>query len=332
MFFSIAHSEKSINDLSNELILIYQLVQDSNKDFFIYLREISKYWTLLELIIEKNSKEFISIYSRYSNDFVSDQQMEDLVTAFVYTHISEFNGILNTSFNVCLNNFINEVLKNFHSKFRRMKKIERNKGRLRDQDILNNCESALKSAFYMHFRFLYNNSKKLSFTDPFSSAIFYFIREFCYASMFRYNKSGHFNVPYGGIQYNRKDFAKKIDMLESTDYRNHLRNVAIYNLDFELFLNTISPDEKDFIFIDPPYDSEFSTYAKNGFTQFDQKRLAEYLYKCKAQFMLVIKSTPFILELYKDKGFQIISFEKQYVVSFQNRNDKQAEHLIILNY
>jgi site-specific DNA-adenine methylase len=29
--------------------------------------------------------------------------------------------------------------------------------------------------------------------------------------MFRYNSNGEFNVPYGGISYNRKDFSKKID-------------------------------------------------------------------------------------------------------------------------
>ena len=38
----------------------------------------------------------------------------------------------------------------------------------------------------------------------------------------------------------------------------------------------------DFVFLDPPYDSEFSTYAKNEFDRGDQARLADYLIKeCK---------------------------------------------------
>jgi DNA adenine methylase len=46
------------------------------------------------------------------------------------------------------------------------------------------------------------------------------------------------------------------------------------------------------VFLDPPYDSEFSTYAKNEFDKDDQARLAEYLIKeCKANFMIVIKNT-----------------------------------------
>ena len=46
--------------------------------------------------------------------------------------------------------------------------------------------------------------------------------------------------------------------------------------------------------------------------------------------MLVIKNTDFIYSLYKD--FEITTFDKKYLVSFQNRNDKEAEHLLITNY
>ena len=36
--------------------------------------------------------------------------------------------------------------------------------------------------------------------------------------------------------------------------------------------------------------------------------------------------------LYENKGLNIKQFDKTYTVSFMNRNDKQAEHLIIMNY
>jgi DNA adenine methylase len=39
--------------------------------------------------------------------------------------------------------------------------------------------------------------------------------------------------------------------------------------------------------LDPPYDSEFSTYAKNEFNKDDQKRLANYLINdCPAKWMM----------------------------------------------
>ena len=94
------------------------------------------------------------------------------------------------------------------------------------------------------------------------------------------------------------------------------------------------------MFLDPPYDTEFSTYAKNTFGQADQQRLAIYLKnECPCFFMLIIKKTPFVEELYPNgiavhggRKLCVSEFSKKYFVSFQNRNDKDASHLLITNY
>ena len=87
------------------------------------------------------------------------------------------------------------------------------------------------------------------------------------------------------------------------------------------------------MFLDPPYDSDFSTYAQNEFGKDDQRRLANYLInECKCKWLMIIKNTPFIYSLYDGHGLTIKSFDKKYQVSFMNRNDKQVEHLIIKNY
>ena len=104
-------------------------------------------------------------------------------------------------------------------------------------------------------------------------------------------------------------------------------------MDFEAFLQKYPPQAGDFVFLDPPYDSEFSTYSQNEFGRVDQERLASYLLKqCEAKFMLVIKNTPTILHLYGNAGLNIKAFDKKYLVSFQDRNNRDAEHLIITNY
>jgi DNA adenine methylase len=140
-------------------------------------------------------------------------------------------------------------------------------------------------------------------------------------------------VPYGGIAYNSKLLNKKLKYYQSDEFLEHFKNTEIYNLDFEEFLNTVSPGENDFIFLDPPYDSEFSTYAQNAFTKEDQKRLANYLINdCKAKWMMIIKNTDFIFSLYNKEGVNIRTFNKEYVVSFMNRNDKKVTHLLITNY
>lgn len=332
VYFSIDRPEMFINDKSEELISIYRLLKDQDPYFFEQLEKINNNWKLLEKVVISHYNELISLYKNYSLDVFSKIQTENAILEFVIQNAEEFNGILESSFNISIENFIREVKRNLINKIGRMKKIEIEKGNLSQEDILNNIESALKSAFYMHFRYLYNRTNLYNIEPSFASAIFFFIREFCYASMFRYNQKGEFNVPYGGIQYNRKDFLRKIQTLHSKDYQMHLSKTKIFNCDFLDFLTITTPQDKDFIFLDPPYDSEFSTYANNTFTREDQIRLAQYLYTCPAYFMLVIKNTEFIYELYTNRDLRIESFDKKYLVSFQDRNDKRAEHLIITNY
>ena len=140
-------------------------------------------------------------------------------------------------------------------------------------------------------------------------------------------------MPYGGIAYNSKLLRKKLDYYKSLPLRNHFKAANIYNLDFEEFLRATQPTERDFIFLDPPYDSEFSTYAQNAFTREDQMRLAHYMInECPAKWMLVIKYTDFIYSLYNKEGIRIRTFDKEYLVSFMNRNEKKVTHLLITNY
>lgn len=336
VYFAINKDNSIINDKSDELIKLYKFIQTGDKKFLNKIEELYHNWILLEDVINNNSEELLKLYKDYCKEKEESKLIKikysDKICDFVIKHAEEFNGVLTEQFNIKIDNFIHEIQKNLYSKICRMNKIEKNNGKLNDNNILKNIESALKSAFYMHFRYLYNYKQELKIEGEFSSAIFYFIREYCYASMFRYNKQGKFNVPYGGISYNRKDFNKKIDYIKSKEIRDYMRNTNIYNLDFEDFCNLAQLNENDFMFLDPPYDTEFSTYAGNDFDKNDQIRLANYLKKTKAKFMLVIKNTDFIYNLYNVRGFYIKSFDKKYLVSFQNRNNKDAEHLIVTNY
>ena len=288
---------------------------------------------MLTTVIQNNEKFFIQTYKEYSTDKLDDNKLKNILFEFILTHSDQFNGMFSSIFNFNIENFIKEIKINLIRKIKRMKELEKIKNLLPDNDILDNIETALKSAFYMHFRHIYNNTKKYKINNAFKSAIFLFIRNFAYSGMFRYNANGEFNVPYGGIAYNRKNFQKKVDYLKTKELKSLLDNTTIENEDFEVFFEKHEPSKDDFVFLDPPYDSEFSTYAKNEFTRKDQERLAKYLInKCKTKWMIIIKNTDFIFNLYNDKGLTIQSFEKTYLVSFMNRNDKNVEHLLITNY
>lgn len=167
-------------------------------------------------------------------------------------------------------------------------------------------------------------------SSQFKAANLYFIREYCYGSMFRYNKKGAFNIPYGGMSYNRKDMGGKIDRIFSQDMQRLFWNTDIHCADFETFLRGIQPTEEDLMFLDPPYDTDFADYEGRNFARADQERLAETLFQTPARFILVIKNTPFSHSLYEEK-FRILRFNKRYAYNVRQRNNRDAEHLIITN-
>ena len=333
VFFSIEAKKKFINDKSHELFNLYIAIQAQDETFFHALNNLLYGWQRVSRLVDNHAEDLIEIYKLYSLGKCSIEDMTRRLLDFMLYHNQEFEVMFTEFFDKDVENFVQEVRRNLLSKTKRMKELEDKKWTLPDSDIADNIESALKSAFYMHLRYLYNNVQKYEMSSGLKSAIFFFIRENAYASMFRYNSRGEFNVPYGGISYNRKDLARKVAYMRSSELRCHLSNTVVENMDFEAFLLKYPPQPEDFIFLDPPYDSEFSTYAQNTFTLHDQERLAEYLLtQCRAKFMLVIKNTSAIFDLYEQKGLNIQTFDKKYLVSFQDRNNKHAEHLLITNF
>lgn len=314
VFFDIENKTCCINDKSIELINLYTCTKERDKDFIFYMQKEYDEFKKLENIVD-NHKD--SILNLYFSELSIEQFLEEFNT--VFSNIaSDYHSI-----------FERELRRNLSSKLSRSHKLETEQGEISDSDRVDNIEAALKSSYYMYIRNLQN--KQEEFSKGRQAAIFFFIREFCYSSMFRYNSKGEFNVPYGGISYNRKDFQKKIDYLLSNDMFHKLAKTQIYNEDFETFIENQKLTQNDFMFLDPPYDSDFSTYAKNIFGKEEQIRLCECLKRTQAKIMLIIKNTEFIYNLYKD-DFNIKSFDKKYLVSFMNRNDRDVKHLLITNY
>ncbi len=309
------------------------MIAQQNADFFRALDTLLLGWQRVSQIVDGSAPDLLNAYQAYSMNESSLEELHRCLFEFIRQHTTEFNIIFEALLDKDIGNFIREIKRNLLSKTGRMKKLENRKWKLPESDVIANIECALKSAYYMHLRYLYNRVGEYRIPASLAAAIFFFVRENAYASMFRYNSRGEFNVPYGGIAYNRKNLARKIAYLQSPEVELHLRNTVIENMDFEAFLQKYPPQAGDFVFLDPPYDSEFSTYSQNEFGRGDQERLASYLLKrCGTKFMLVIKNTPTILHLYGKSGLNIKAFDKKYLVSFQDRNNRDAEHLIITNY
>jgi DNA adenine methylase len=67
----------------------------------------------------------------------------------------------------------------------------------------------------------------------------------------------------------------------------------------------IAIKKTDFVYADPPYDVEFTTYSSGGFSWEDQKRTAERLAQHPGPVVISNQATPRIVELYGDLGFEL---------------------------
>lgn len=320
-----------INDKSDELISLYRSIATNDNAFHTWMIRIMDAWDAM-LAHVKVHPELVEWYMLLRDGEISEEEICSRMRQYINdTHESLLSVVKEFPWHD--KTYWKELVKNLTRKTLRMHKIEQEKQRMPDSDVYDNIETSFMSALYMFFRALYNDKELMASDNALGTAMFVFIRNYAYSGMFRYNDRGEFNVPYGGIGYNHKTMRKKHAYYMSAPLLQHFEKTTIENLDFEEFFHKSPPTEDDFVFLDPPYDTEFSTYAQNEFGKNDQVRLANYLInECRGKWMMVIKYTPFIYDLYNKEGIRIKTFDKKYLVSFMNRNDKKAEHLIIMNY
>lgn len=115
-----------------------------------------------------------------------------------------------------------------------------------------------------------------------------FLNRTCYNGLFRVNRSGGFNVPFG--RYKNPDILNEEILKEAAKV---LRNTRIIRGDFTRCGKYA--DEKTFVYCDPPYrplnpTSSFTHYAKGGFTDRDQERLAVFIRDLDAKGVRVMLS------------------------------------------
>jgi len=336
IFFKLKPHKAIINDICRELVDFYRFIKGEydKEEFKKELYEYATNWEKVSKYLDLFEDQFKALYDQYKRNKIEKEQLEKSVDKCIKKSENKFNGLFNNKFCLDRQNLLKEIISNLVSKIRRTKQIEKERGRLPIGDLEKNIETAFRSGFYMHFRDVMNfNGNKYNIRPAKAIANYYFIREFCYGAMFRFNAHGQFNIPYGGIAYNSKNFKAKIEYILSKEVERLFKNTTIKHQDFEQIFNSYDLDRKDFIFLDPPYDTDFSDYENKIFDKEDQERLARCLWNAQANFILIIKNTPFIYNLYNRKeGIKINRFDKTYLYNVKGRNNRDAEHLIVYNF
>ena len=155
---------------------------------------------------------------------------------------------------------------------------------------------------------------------------FYYLRKTCFRGMLRYNKKGEFNIPYGRYKnYNFEDIKDK-------RYEELLKNTEVLNKDFKHIFDNYN-SENNFMFLDPPYDSEFTDYGYCSFGKEEHKKLAKCFKETNIKCLMIIGKTKFISQLYD--GYIVGEYNKNYRFKLHSGrigDEINTKHLIIMNY
>ena len=194
-----------------------------------------------------------------------------------------------------------------------------------------------QKCFY-NIRTKYNSYFLNTELDVERASEFIFLNRTCFNGLYRVNKSGKFNVPFG--KYKNPTIC---------DSRN-LSNLSI------LFKNTIFKygdykesesliDKNTFVYFDPPYrplsvTSGFTSYTKEDFNDESQKELAKYYNKLNvknAKLMLsnsnpknIDENDDFFENIYK--GFNINEVSAKRMINSNAKGRGEISELLITNY
>ncbi len=333
-FFRLMPRRALISDVNDRLVKLYRYVQAQDQAFEGAVFDIVCWWEWLEEIVCALQPPFLSLYDAIRHSERPREGLAQSVHGILDSHeahvLARWQGFFGDA--PAFWRFITDSLV---SKIGRLPKLER------DNDVQfspalmhDHIETAVRAGYYTYLR-----DGFVPHSEPEAVAQFYFLREFCYGSMFRFNKDGKFNIPYGGIAYNSKDFRGKARRLFEDQTQRMFSRTQIFNLDFRAFFEAAREHltEEAFCFLDPPYHTEFSAYDNLAFTLDDQTDLADIFAGLHCKAMLIIKDTEFIRDLYgqaqrRNSRIEIGQYEKTYAYNMRGRNDRDVQHLLIRNY
>ena len=197
---------------------------------------------------------------------------------------------------------------------------------------LNHHEANHSEEYYYKIRNIDRDKNKFNrLSDYKRAARTIYLNKACFNGLYRVNSKGEFNVPFGKkLKVNTYE-GQNIGIIHA--YLN-FNNIKILSIDFEEAVKDAK--EGDFIYFDPPYDSDtstFNSYTEDGFSKDEQIRLSNVFKNLSDRgcyVMLSNHNTVLINELYKD--FYIHKITAKRNINSNGKKRGKLEEVIITNY
>ena len=198
--------------------------------------------------------------------------------------------------------------------------------------VLNHYETQHSEEFYYEIRNKDRNKASYNrLSDYTRAARTIYLNKACFNGLYRVNSKNEFNVPFGKkLKINTYEGSNLITV---SNYLT-MNDIKILSVDFEEAVSTAK--KGDFVYFDPPYDSDtntFNSYTEERFNKDEQRRLAKVFKELDARGVYVMLSnhnTILINELYK--GYNIHLIEAKRNINANGSKRGNVEEVIITNF
>ena len=197
---------------------------------------------------------------------------------------------------------------------------------------LNRHETYHSEEYYYEIRNVDRDKNKFNkLADYKRAARTIYLNKACFNGLYRVNSKNEFNVPFGK--------KAKVNTYEGQNLGIvhcilNFNDIELLSTDFE---EAVKKAKKgDFVYLDPPYDSDtttFNSYTEDGFGKEEQKRLSNLfkeLDKRGCYVMLSNHNTKLIRELYRDYNIHVIKAKRN--INANGKKRGKVEEVIITNY
>lgn len=164
-----------------------------------------------------------------------------------------------------------------------------------------------------------------------NAAKFLYLNQTSYNGLYRVNRDGQYNVPYGF----RTNWFYDPERIKAASLR--LQNARISTGDFEV--NKYRIRENDLVFLDPPYtvshnNNGFIAYNQKLFSLEDQQRLKRFIEYIKAKgafYILTNAAHETIREIFLTHGDRIIELQRNSLIGGRNAARAAISEYIFTN-
>jgi DNA adenine methylase len=163
-------------------------------------------------------------------------------------------------------------------------------------------------------------------TEPQAAARFIYLMKSCFNGVYRENKAGKFNTPWGDKVY------RLPDRLDLENIKRQLQGTQVKNVDFEQAVSDARSG--DFIYFDPPYpQGRYRGEFGRPFTESDLMRLlrvCDELSKRRVKIMLSYVESEFVAR--QLKGWNVFEISPTRSVAMNVSSRGRSKEIVVTNY